>query len=81
MLATALVIAPFALVAGIMIQVQGRYIPANAIGWMITTVGFGVLSLLRADSTVGKWVGYQLIAAAGTGMIVSLCLHLKQYEN
>lgn len=71
MLATALVIAPFALVGGIMVQVQKKYRPANVIGWMITMVGFGLLTLLRADSDIGKWVGYQFVAAAGTGMIVS----------
>jgi len=69
MLATALVIAPAGLSAGIMVQVQHKYRPANYVGWMLTVVGFGILSLLRADSSVGKWVGYQIIAAVGSGMI------------
>lgn len=71
MLATALVVAPFALVAGIIVQVQNKYRLANYLGWIITIVGFGLLTLLRADSSIGKWVGYQIVAAAGTGMIVS----------
>jgi len=69
MFGTALVIAPFALVCGVMVQVQNKYRPANAIGWILTIIGFGLLSLLKADSSTGKWVGYQLVAAAGTGMI------------
>ncbi|KAH8106322.1 iron permease [Cristinia sonorae] len=69
MLATALVIAPFALVAGLMVQIQGKYRPANYVGWGLTMVGFGLLTLLRADTSIGKWVGYQIVAAAGVGMI------------
>ncbi|OCH96143.1 iron permease [Obba rivulosa] len=69
MLATALVVAPFALTCGIMVQVMNKYRPANVIGWVITIVGFGLLTLLKADSSTGKWVGYQFLVAAGTGMI------------
>ncbi|KAJ7485019.1 iron permease [Mycena galericulata] len=69
MLATALVVAPFALIAGILVQVLNRYMPSNIAGWVLTIIGFGLLSLLTADSTVGQWVGYQFVAAAGTGMI------------
>lgn len=76
MLATALIIAPFALIAGVMVQVQTKYRPANYIGWIITIVGFGLLSLLRANTTIGKWVGYQVVVAAGTGMIVSSSFRL-----
>ena len=54
-----------------MVNVQNKYRPANLLGWVVTTVGFGLLSLLKADSTTGQWVGYQIFAAIGTGMIVS----------
>jgi len=69
LLATALVVAPFALICGIMVQVMNKYRPANIIGWIITIIGFGLLTLLKADISTGKWVGYQFVAAAGTGMI------------
>lgn len=71
MLATALVVAPFALVCGGMVQVMHKYRPANATGWILTMIGFGLLTLLKANSSISHWVGYQLVAAAGTGMIVS----------
>lgn len=71
MLATALVVAPFALVCGAMVQIMKKYRPANATGWLLTIIGFGLLTLLKATSNIGQWVGYQLVAAAGTGMIVS----------
>ncbi|KAJ3481251.1 hypothetical protein NLI96_g7790 [Meripilus lineatus] len=69
MLATALVIAPFALICGIIIKVSNKYRPANAMGWILTIIGFGLLSLLKADSPVKTWVGYQFLVSAGTGMI------------
>ncbi|KAJ7723104.1 iron permease [Mycena maculata] len=69
MLGTALVVAPFALIAGILVQVLNRYIPSNAAGWVLTTIGFGLLSMLTYDAPLGHWVGFQFVAAAGTGMI------------
>ncbi|KAJ7482822.1 major facilitator superfamily domain-containing protein [Mycena galericulata] len=72
MLATALVVAPFALIAGILVQVLNRYMPSNIAGWVLTIIGFGLLSMLTADATVSQWVGYQFVAAAGTGMIFAV---------
>lgn len=70
MLGTAMIIAPSALLAGIVVQVTRKYRPVNAIGWIGTIVGFGLLSTLKADDTTAKWVGYQVVASFGTGIIV-----------
>ncbi len=35
-------------------------------------IGFGLLSLLKEDTSTGKWVGYQLVASAGSGLVVRL---------
>ncbi|KAF8584808.1 iron permease [Ramaria rubella] len=69
MLATAFIIAPFALFCGISVQILGRYLPSNYFGWLISVIGFGLLSTLTESSNVGHWVGFQLLAAAGTGLI------------
>ncbi|THG95258.1 hypothetical protein EW026_g6357 [Hermanssonia centrifuga] len=74
MLATALIIAPFALLAGIMVQIMRKYRAVNYLGWIITVVGFGLLSLLKENDAVGKWVGYQIIASVGTGMIFAVTM-------
>ena len=71
MLGTAMIIAPFALVAGITVQVMKKYRPINAIGWMVTVIGFGLLSMLKSEGAVATWVGYQVVASIGTGVIVS----------
>ncbi|KAF7328582.1 MFS domain-containing protein [Mycena venus] len=38
-----------------------------AIFWAISIVGFGLFSTIRADTSTGKWVGYQIITALGVG--------------
>lgn len=61
-----------------MVQVMKKYRPANALGWILTVIGFGLMSLLKATSSVGQWVGFQFVASAGTGMIVrSICFGYK----
>jgi hypothetical protein len=70
MLPTALVIAPFATVCGIVVQVTNKYRPSNFTGWVLIVVGFGILTLLQADSSTGQWVGYQLVVSAGIGIMV-----------
>ncbi|KAJ7584101.1 iron permease [Mycena floridula] len=70
-LPTALIIAPFAITAGVMTQGLNRYRPANLIGWIFTIVGFGIMSLLKADSPVASWVGFQAVAAIGIGFMYS----------
>ncbi|TCD71947.1 hypothetical protein EIP91_000079 [Steccherinum ochraceum] len=71
MLPTALVISPFAVVAGIAIKVLGKYRPNNVVGWVLIILGYGVLSLLKLDSSAGQWVGYQIILSVGLGLIYS----------
>ncbi|KAH8827537.1 major facilitator superfamily domain-containing protein [Flagelloscypha sp. PMI_526] len=68
-LPTALIIAPMALANGVFTQIYQRYLLGNYIGWITSVVGFGVLSLLRANSSTGQWIGYQFIVAIGTGFV------------
>lgn len=70
-LATALVIAPWALICGVVVQVAGAYRPMNILGWVFTILGFGLLSMLRSDSSKEKWVFFQFICSAGIGILVS----------
>ncbi|KAK0421857.1 iron permease [Armillaria borealis] len=70
-LPSALIIAPFALSSGFIVAITGKYRPVNWVGWALTMIGFGCLSLLKADTSTGKWVGYQLIVSAGSGLVFS----------
>ncbi|KAJ7598423.1 iron permease [Mycena floridula] len=71
MLPTALVIAPFAIVCGVMVQVLNRYLPANLLGWTTTVLGFGLFILLKVNSSVASWVGFQVIISIGIGVLWS----------
>ncbi|KAF7355665.1 MFS domain-containing protein [Mycena sanguinolenta] len=66
-----LITAPFAFFAGASISIIQKYRGVNVVGWAVTIVGIGLFSTLREDSSVGKWVGYQIIAAIGTGILYS----------
>ncbi|KAJ7265870.1 Mfs1.1 [Mycena haematopus] len=67
----ALITAPFAFVAGAIITVLQSYRAVNMSGWIVAIVGFGLFSTLREDSSVGKWVGYQVVTAIGSGILFS----------
>ncbi|KAJ7768343.1 major facilitator superfamily domain-containing protein [Mycena metata] len=68
-LPTALFVAPFALVAGVAVTLSKNYRVVNWMGWVAFIIGFGLFSTLREDSSVGKWVGYQIITSIGAGML------------
>ncbi|KAG7448253.1 iron permease [Guyanagaster necrorhizus] len=70
-LPSALIIAPFALSSGFIVAITGKYRPVNWAGWALVMIGFGLLSLLKEDTSTGKWVGYQLVASAGLGLVYS----------
>ncbi|PSS06598.1 hypothetical protein PHLCEN_2v3656 [Hermanssonia centrifuga] len=70
-LPSCLIIAPFALMSGLSIHFIKRYRPTITLGWMLLIAGFGILSLLKAGDSTAKWVGFQIVAAAGTGMLFS----------
>ncbi|KAJ7040778.1 MFS general substrate transporter [Mycena alexandri] len=71
LLPTALLIAPFALVAGTVVTLSKNYRVVNWMGWVAFLIGFGLFSTLREDSSAGKWVGYQIVTSIGAGMLVS----------
>lgn len=72
MLPQTAVIAPFALIAGVTVQVTSRYIPINILGWVTIMVGMGLMTLLNANINTAQLVGYQILAAMGLGFEVGL---------
>ncbi|KAI0046898.1 MFS general substrate transporter [Auriscalpium vulgare] len=43
--------------------------PLNYIGWMLIVAGFGMPSLLTENSTRAQYIGYQVVLAAGLGIV------------
>ena len=68
----------FALVGGILLSKLGRYKPLHLAGFAVFTIAFGLLSLLKADSSPAAWVFFQLIAASGSGILVGILLPAVQ---
>lgn len=69
--ALSFIIAPFAIICGISIGATGHYLVQNYIGWAFTLVGFGLLSLLHADSPTAAWAGYTVVTGIGLGLLYS----------
>lgn len=56
-----------AILAGVGTTQVGYYTPFLIGGACIAAVGAGLLTLLRINSTVGQWIGYQIVYGFGLG--------------
>ncbi|KAJ7435210.1 iron permease [Mycena galericulata] len=65
----ALTTTPFGFVTGAAIMISKKYRVINWIGWVATVIGFGLFSTIRADTSTGKWVVYQIVCALGVGTL------------
>jgi hypothetical protein len=59
----------FSLLAGIFVSKNGYFTAPAIIGMMIGTVGSGLISTIRPN-TSSKWIGYEILASAGIGMAI-----------
>lgn len=70
----ALAIIPFGGLTGVFMSKTGMYIPLHWLGFTLSAVGAGMLSTLNESSSTGAWVGYQILASGGTGIIFTATL-------
>ncbi|KAI4160866.1 MAG: hypothetical protein LQ342_005391 [Letrouitia transgressa] len=78
LLPTVLSLIPFAAGGGKLVAQFGRYRPIHMAGYAVMIVGFGLFCLLSATSTTAEWVIYQVIEAAGAGLIIPALLPAVQ---
>ena len=71
LLPTVTAMIPFALVGAQFIERTGRYRPVHFVGLALIAVGMGTFSLLNAHSSMGMWVGLQILQTAGAGVIAT----------
>ena len=64
-------ISPAAVVAGVLISVTNNYRWTLWVGWILTTLGLGLLLLLDVATSVLCWVFLVLISAVGLGIVSS----------
>lgn len=74
LLPTILILVPTAAGGGGIMSKTGKYRPIHFFGFALMTIGFGLFSLLDKDSSTGKWVGYQILAGAGAGLVIPTLL-------
>ena len=55
--------------SGVVIKKTGKYLTPLYLGWVLTIVGAGLLTTLRADSHFAKAVGFQLVVGSGVGIV------------
>ncbi|KAF2101411.1 MFS general substrate transporter [Rhizodiscina lignyota] len=64
----ALVVA--SVLTGVLTGKIGYYTPFLIFGICVTAVGVGLLTTLRIDTTVGQWIGYQILYGWGLGACI-----------
>ncbi|KAI8950367.1 multidrug resistance protein Fnx1 [Xylaria longipes] len=77
-LPSVLVTIPFAVVGGTLITATNRYRPPQIAGISLMVIGIGLYTLLDRSSTTGMWVGFQIIASAGCGLLLTCTLPAVQ---
>ncbi|KAF7790410.1 hypothetical protein EIP86_001365 [Pleurotus ostreatoroseus] len=65
----AIFVAVFSFIGGGIVQAIKKYRPSNLAGWVFTIVGFGTMTLMKVSSSTVQWVGYQVLATSGIGML------------
>ncbi|KAI0112998.1 major facilitator superfamily domain-containing protein [Daldinia grandis] len=70
----ALAIIPFGGLAGGFMSKTGLYRPLHWVGFALSAVGAGLFSILHETSSRGAWIGFQVIASGGTGLIFTATL-------
>ncbi|GAA5894341.1 hypothetical protein JCM6882_007636 [Rhodosporidiobolus microsporus] len=63
------IVAPFAIFTGISVTVTGHYRTQNWIAWAFVTVGCGLLSILKWNSSTAMWASFSVIVGIGLGIL------------
>lgn len=62
-------VAPSGMVAGILITVTGHYRWAIWLGWTLSTIGLGLMCLIKSTTSVAGWILLNLVGGLGLGVL------------
>ncbi|RDW75514.1 hypothetical protein BP6252_06656 [Coleophoma cylindrospora] len=68
LLPSILATAIFSIVTGGLVERVGYYLPFAILGSILATLGQGLSSTFDPKTSIGIWIGYQIIMSAGRGM-------------
>jgi MFS family permease len=71
---TTLVIVILAAVGGPVLSLSGKYKPMHIAGFAFVTIGLSLCTMLNSDTSMGLWMGLQLITASGLGIVIPTML-------
>lgn len=64
----------FAVAAGIILSKIGKYKPLHGAAFALSSIAFGILTMLGPTTPKVAYVWYELIASAGAGLVMSVLL-------
>ena len=67
-----------ALIGGVLLSKIGRYKPLHFAASIPMIIAFGLFSIMNADTHVAAWAWFQLICAAGSGLMSGILLPAVQ---
>jgi hypothetical protein len=67
-----------ALLGGILLSKTGRYKPLHFVSYIPMIIAFGLFSIMDADTHPAAWAFFQLLCAAGSGLLSGILLPAVQ---
>ncbi|EAW12043.1 MDR family MFS transporter [Aspergillus clavatus NRRL 1] len=77
-LPTVLTTSIFSFVGSLLLGKVGYYPPFLTFGAMFVTLGTGLMYTMGPDATAGQYIGYQVLAAIGSGLVIQLNVIVAQ---
>jgi hypothetical protein len=71
-------VAPMSIISGLIITKTGDFRVVTWVGWIISTLGLGVMILLDVDTSVVKWVFMTLTTGVGLGLLYTSLAIINQ---
>ena len=65
----ALTLAPVGIISGVSVAISHQYRPQLWLSWVLVMIGAGLLSTITADSPRMTVIGYEIVLAAGLGIL------------
>ncbi|KGO73408.1 Major facilitator superfamily domain, general substrate transporter [Penicillium italicum] len=62
-------------------EILGYYLPWNLGGSAVTSIGYGLMSLIKPTTISHKWLGYQVLYGVGSGAMTSAVSLLRNISS